>query len=66
MNMELIDENGTYSNDCRTSPKPNAFTLNYFTNTQRKAVYDTWAKIISLKLNNEVFNTKTFTINSEI
>jgi 1,4-alpha-glucan branching enzyme len=25
-------ENGTYSNDCRTSPKPNAFTLNYFTN----------------------------------
>ena len=57
-------ENGTYSNDCRTSPKPNAFTLNYFTNTQRKAIYDTWAKIISLKLNNEVFNTKTFTINS--
>lgn len=58
--------NGTINNGCRTDPKPSAFssTLNYYNDTQRKSVYDTWAKIISLRVNNEVFNTKTYTINS--
>ena len=58
--------NGTYSTGCRTDPKPSAFdpSLNYFANTQRKAVYDVWAKILSLRMNNIVFNTKTFDVNS--
>ena len=58
--------NGTYDNNCRTDPKPSAFdsSLNYFANAQRKAVYDVWAKIINLRVNNPVFNTKTFDINS--
>ena len=57
--------NGTI-NRCRTDPKPSAFssTLNYYNDTQRKSVYDAWAKIINLRVNNEVFNTKTYTINS--
>ena len=57
-------ENGSISNDCRTSPKPVAFTLNYHNVTNRKAVYDTWAKILQIRLTNEVFNTKTFTVES--
>jgi 1,4-alpha-glucan branching enzyme len=58
--------NGTYSTNCRTDPKPSAFdtSLNYFNNTQRKAIYDIWSKIINLRLNNPVFNTKTFEVNS--
>lgn len=58
--------NGTVNNNCRTDPKPSAFssTLNYYNDTQRKSVYDAWAKIINLRVNNEVFNTKTYTINS--
>ena len=58
--------NGTYSTGCRTDPKPSAFdpSLNYFANTQRKAVYDVWAKILSLRMNNIVFSTKTFDVNS--
>lgn len=58
--------NGTINNGCRTDPKPSAFssTLNYYNDTQRKSVYDAWAKIINLRVNNEVFNTKTFNINS--
>lgn len=57
-------ENGTISDDCRTSPKPIAFELGYDKNTNRKQVYDTWAKILQLRLSNEVFNTKTFNIES--
>lgn len=57
-------ENGTISEDCRTSPKPIAFELGYDKNTNRKQVHDTWAKILQLRLSNEVFNTKTFNIES--
>ena len=58
--------NGTINNGCRTDSKPSAFssTLNYYNDTQRKSVYDAWSKIINLRVNNEVFNTKTFNINS--
>lgn len=58
--------NGTVNSNCRTDPKPSAFdtSMNYFTNAQRKAVYDMWAKIIALRVNNSVFNTKTFDINT--
>lgn len=57
-------ENGTISNDCRTSPKPVAFTLGYDTNANRKAVYDTWSKILAIRLSNQVFDTTTFTVES--
>ena len=57
-------ENGTISNDCRTSPKPVAFTLGYDTNANRKAVYDTWSKILAIRLSSQVFDTTTFTVES--
>ena len=57
-------ENGTISESCRTSPKPVAFEIGYDTVEKRKEVYDTWAKILQLRLSNEVFNTKTFTVES--
>lgn len=58
--------NGTVSDNCRVDPKPSAFdsTLNYLNNSQRKSIYDTWAKIIAIRKNNEVFNTKTFDVSS--
>lgn len=57
-------ENGTISNDCRTSPKPVAFTLGYDTDASRKAVYDTWSKILAIRLSSQVFDTTTFTVES--
>lgn len=56
--------NGTVNNNCRTDPKPSAFTYGYDQNASRKAVYNTWARILAIKANNEVFNTKTFTVES--
>lgn len=50
--------------DCKLSPKPSAFGLNYDTNAARKSVYDTWAKILELRLSLDVFNTKTFNVES--
>lgn len=58
------DESADRPGDCKLSPKPSAFGLAYDQNADRKSVYDTWAKIISLKLSNDVFNTKTFTVES--
>ncbi|WP_347217911.1 alpha-amylase family glycosyl hydrolase [Chryseobacterium sp.] len=55
---------GTISNGCRTDEKPVAFTLGYDTDTNRKAVYDTWAKIIDIRNTNPVFKSKTYTIES--
>lgn len=57
-------EDGTYSNDCRLSPKPVAFSLNYDSDANRTAVYDMWAQIIALRNNNEVFKTNTYTVES--
>ncbi len=57
-------ENGTISNDCRTSPKPVAFSLGYDTNADRKAIYDTWSKILAIRLSSQVFDTTTFTVES--
>ncbi|MBF8456821.1 T9SS type A sorting domain-containing protein [Kaistella sp. G5-32] len=64
-------ENGTVNTDvdsipgdCKLDPKPSAFGLNYDTNAARKSVKDTWAKILELRLSSEVFNTKTFTVES--
>ena len=57
-------ENGTISNDCRTAPKPVAFSLGYDTNANRKAIYDTWSKILAIRLSNQVFDTTTFSVES--
>lgn len=57
-------ENGTTNSNCRTDPKPVAFTIGYDTDANRKAIYNTWAKILAIRLANPVFNTKTFTIQS--
>ena len=38
--------------------------MNYDTNTNRKAVYDTWAKIINFRNLYPVFRSKTYTIES--
>ncbi|MDR6465418.1 alpha-amylase family glycosyl hydrolase [Chryseobacterium sediminis] len=55
---------GTINNGCRTDEKPVAFTLNYDTNVNRKAVYDTWAKIITIRNTHQIFKTKTYSIES--
>ena len=55
---------GTYNNNCRLDEKPVAFTLGYDQDPVRKDVYDTWAKILQIRLANPVFDTKTFSINS--
>lgn len=55
---------GTYNNNCRLDSKPVAFTLGYDQDPARKSVYDTWAKILAIRLGNQVFDTKTFTVNS--
>lgn len=56
--------NGTISTGCRTDEKPVAFALGYDTDMNRKAVYDTWAKIINLRNTNGIFTTKTYSIES--
>ncbi|GAA5099052.1 hypothetical protein GCM10023210_35970 [Chryseobacterium ginsengisoli] len=55
---------GSINNGCRTDEKPIAFTLGYDTNANRKAVYDTWAKIINIRNTNPVFKSKTYTVES--
>ncbi len=57
-------ENGTISSDCRTAPKPIPFEIGYDTQANRKMVYEVWAKLLDIRLSNEVFNTKTFTVSS--
>jgi isoamylase len=56
--------NGTINNNCRLDPKPVAFSLGYDQDPVRKSVYDTWAKILAIRLGNQVFDTTTFSINS--
>lgn len=57
-------ESDAMAGDCKLSPKPTAFGLGYDTDASRKSVYDTWAKILEMRLANEVFDTKTFTVES--
>lgn len=57
-------EDNTYNNDCRTNPKPVPSEIGYTTDANRMAVYNTWAQINALKLNNPVFHTTTFTVAS--
>ncbi|RKS96758.1 alpha-amylase family glycosyl hydrolase [Chryseobacterium defluvii] len=55
---------GSINSGCRTDEKPVAFTLGYDTNTNRKAIYDTWAKIINIRNANQVFKSKTYSVES--
>ncbi|KMQ66780.1 alpha-amylase [Chryseobacterium angstadtii] len=55
---------GSINSGCRTDEKPIAFTLGYDTNANRKAVYDTWAKIIGIRNAHQVFKSKTYSIES--
>ncbi|MFL1013105.1 alpha-amylase family glycosyl hydrolase [Flavisericum labens] len=50
-----IDFNG------RTGEKP--ILWEYFEDPKRRAVYETWSKIIDLKINEPIFETETFTTN---
>ena len=49
-----IDQNG------RTGNKP--ILWNYLSNQNRRDVYDTWTKLITLKLNYDIFETSDFTL----
>ncbi|RMZ60636.1 T9SS C-terminal target domain-containing protein [Chryseobacterium nematophagum] len=55
---------GSINNGCRTDEKPVAFTLGYDTDPSRKAIYDTWAQIINIRKIHPVFNSKTYTVES--
>nr|WP_314493852.1 alpha-amylase family glycosyl hydrolase [uncultured Chryseobacterium sp.] len=55
---------GTINNGCRTDEKPVAFTLGYDSNTNRKAIYNTWAQIINIRNAHPVFKSKTYTVES--
>ena len=63
-NGTVNTEDDSIPGDCKLDKKPSAFGLSYDTNAARKSVYDTWAKILSLRLSNDVFNTTTFTVES--
>ena len=52
--------NGTISNDCRVGNKP--IRWDYFDEPNRKALYDTWRKLIEFKENIPVFETADFTL----
>ena len=47
-------------NPCRVCNKP--ILWNYFTEPDRKAVYDLWAKLIKLKKQEDIFRTSNFTM----
>lgn len=55
---------GSINSACRTDEKPVAFSLGYDTNANRKAIYDTWAKIINIRNAHQVFKSKTYSIES--
>lgn len=57
-------QDGSVSNNCRTERKPSAFLWGYNHQSNRLAVYNTWAKILKLRQSNEVFDTTTFTVES--
>ncbi len=57
-------ESDSTPGNCKLDSKPSAFGLAYDTDAARKSVYDSWAKMLALRLSNQVFNTKTFTVES--
>lgn len=57
-------EDNTEDEGCRTDPSPLPADLGYLTDSDRLAVYHTWADIIGLRRSNEVFKTNTYSIES--
>ncbi|GAA4272620.1 alpha-amylase family glycosyl hydrolase [Aquimarina gracilis] len=55
-------EDGNVDEGCRTNPKP--IRWDYFDDPDRKAVYDIYTKLISLRQNEPVFKTNNFTIDA--
>ncbi len=55
-------EDNSISDGCRTSPKP--IRWDYYEDTNRKAVYELYSKLIALKKNEPVFQTNNFTLNT--
>ncbi len=52
--------NGSIDNNCRTAEKP--IRWDYFSDQDRKDVYNTWAKLMQLKTKYEVFETSNFSL----
>lgn len=57
-------ENGTIDNGCRTNPKP--IRWDYFDETDRRDVYDIYSKLITLKLNENIFKTDNFSLETSV
>lgn len=55
-------EDGSINNDCRTDPKPIPFEIGYALDENRVAVYNTWSYIFDLRRMNEVFKSKTYSV----
>ena len=51
---------GSINSNCRTDAKP--IRWEYLSNPNRKAIYDTWSRLIELKLNEDIFKTENFNI----
>jgi len=54
--------NGTINDACRTDAKP--IKWDYLDGPNRKAIYDTWSKLIDLKHNVPIFETTDFSIDT--
>ena len=63
-NGTVNTESDSIPGDCKLDKKPSAFGLAYDVDAARKSVYDTWAKILALRLSNDVFNTTNFAVES--
>ena len=50
--------------DCKLDQKTSAFGLGYDAVAARQSVKEAWAKILEIRLNNDVFDTKTFVVES--
>ena len=51
---------GTINNDCRVSNKP--IRWDYADDSERMDIYDVWAKLIKLKLKEDIFHTADFSL----
>ncbi len=63
-NGAINNQSDSIPGDCKLDPKTSAFAMFYDQDLVRKSIYDTWAKILQIRLANPVFDTKTFTVQS--
>ncbi|MDY8138191.1 alpha-amylase family glycosyl hydrolase [Aquimarina sp. 2201CG5-10] len=62
--INTCEDETTIDENCRTSPKP--LRWNYINEQDRKDVYDLYAKLIDLKLNEKIFRTSDFTLETSV